>query len=460
MSTRQNTEPSAAINSRNDLVAWIEAGAKPAEAWLVGTEHEKFVLRQDTFEPVPFQGENGISALMRGFMACCGWEPIFEGDNIIALRRALGEPGANVSLEPGGQFELSGAPLKTIHETAAETEQHLRQCHKAGGPLGLSFMAMGFAPTWSLEETAKMPKRRYDIMTRYMPKVGTRGLDMMYRTATIQTNLDFSDEADMTQKLRIGLALQPVVTALFASSPFTEGKPNGFKSMRSEIWRHTDPDRTGMQPFAFEEGMGYERLVDYALDVPMYFVYRDGRYIDTAGASFRDFMAGRLPGLEGERATLDDWSDHLTTLFPEVRIKRFMEMRGADAGRAEMINALPALWVGLLYDGPSREAAWELVKDWSEEERQRLRDEVPRLALQTPFRAGSVQVVARRMLEIASEGLKSRGLKNAAGEDERVYLAPLEEIAESGTTHADLYLERFHGTWGGRIDPIFAATAV
>lgn len=460
MSTRQNTKPSAPISSRDDLVAWIEAGAKPPGEWRLGTEHEKFVFRQDTFEPVLYGGDNGISALMRGMMECCGWEPIVEGENIIALKRAFGEPGANVSLEPGGQFELSGAPLRTVHETAAETEQHLRQCHKAGGPLGLNFMAMGFAPTWSLAETAKMPKARYGIMTPYMSKVGTRGLDMMYRTATIQTNLDFADEADMTQKLRISLALQPVATALFASSPFTEGKPNGFKSMRSEIWRHTDPDRTGMLPFAFEDGMGYERLVDYALDVPMYFVYRDGKYIDTAGASFRDFMAGKLPGLEGERATLDDWSDHLTTLFPEVRIKRFMEMRGADAGRAEMINALPAMWSGLLYDRSARAAAWDLVKDWSGEERQRLRDEVPRLALQTPFRGGDVRDLALRVLRIASDGLKARAFANAAGEDERIYLEPLEEIAETGVTKADRLLEKFHGEWGRRIEPVFAEAAI
>ena len=460
MSTRQNTKPSAPIESRDDLVAWISSGAKPSSEWSLGTEHEKFVFRQDTYAPVPHEGEQGISALMRGFMACCGWEPIFEGESIIALKRAFGEKGANVSLEPGGQFELSGAPLKSVHDTAAETEQHLMQCHKAGGPLGLSFMALGFAPTWTLEETPKVPKQRYDIMTRYMPKVGSRGLDMMYRTATIQANLDFGGEADMTQKMRISLALQPIATALFASSPFTEGQPNGFKSMRSEVWRDTDADRTGMLPFVFESGMGYERLVDYALDVPMYFVYRDGHYIDAAGASFRDFLAGKLPGLEGVRPTMDDWSDHMTTLFPEVRVKRFIEMRGADGGRAEMINALPALWAGLLYDTTAQDAAWDLVKDWNEEERQLLRDTVPRLALQAPFRDGTVQDVARRVLEISAAGLKARGNVNDAGEDERTYLSPLEEIAESGMTNADRYLEKFHGSWGGRIMPIFAEVAI
>ena len=460
MSTRQNTAPGAPIASRADLVEWIAAGETPASDWRMGTEHEKFVFRQDTHEAVAHEGERGISALMRGLMGCCGWEPIFEGKDIIALKRALGEPGGNVSLEPGGQFELSGAPLRTVHETAAETEEHLIQCHKAGGPLGLSFMALGFAPTWALSETAKMPKKRYDIMTRYMPTVGTRGLDMMYRTATIQTNLDFADERDLVEKLRVTLALQPVATALFASSPFTEGQPNGFKSMRSEVWRHTDPNRTGMLPFAFEDGMGYERLVDYALDVPMYFVYRDGRYIDAAGASFRDFMNGALEQLPGERPTIDDWSDHMTTIFPEVRVKRFLEMRGADGGRADMIAALPAFWAGLLYDRAARAAAYDLIKGWTVDERQSLRDEVPRLALQTPFRDGTLRDVALLVLEIAEQGLKSRGYANAAGDDERIFLSPLQEIAHSGMTVADRYLESFNGAWQGRIERVFAEAAI
>ncbi|MCH9806889.1 MAG: glutamate--cysteine ligase [Alphaproteobacteria bacterium] len=460
MSTRQNTQQGEPIGSRDELVQWIAEGEKPTADWRLGTEHEKFVFKQDSFEPVPYDGETGISALMQGLMGCCGWEPIIEQSNIIGLKRAFGQPGANVSLEPGGQFELSGAPLETIHETAAETDEHLRQCHRAGGPLGLSFMGLGASPMWSLKETPKVPKQRYGIMTQYMPKVGSMGLEMMYRTATIQVNLDFGDEADMTQKMRIALALQPVATALFASSPFTEGKPNGFKSLRSEIWRFTDPDRTGMLPFVFEDGMGYERLVDYALDVPMYFVYRDGRYIDAAGSCFRDFLAGRLPGLPGEIPTIDDWSDHVTTLFPEVRVKRFIEMRGADGGRADMIAALPALWAGLLYDGASREAAWDLVKDWTQTERQALRDEVPRLALQTPFRGGVLLDVARQVVAIAADGLKARDRINSAGEDERIFLAPLEDIVESGMTNADRYLEKFHGSWKGRIEPIFAEASL
>lgn len=460
MSTRQDAAPSEVIGSRKDLVAWIAAGEKPREDWRIGTEHEKFVFHGDTRAPVAHEGADGISALMSGFMECCGWEPITEGDNIIALKRALGEPGATVSLEPGGQFELSGAPLRTVHETAAETEEHLRQCHRAGGPLGLGFLGIGFAPSWTLEEMPHVPKKRYGIMTRYMTKVGTRGLDMMYRTATIQANLDFGSEADMVKKLRVALAWQPVATALFASSPFTEGRPNGFKSMRSEIWRHTDPDRTGMLAFAFEDGMGYEAFVDYALKVPMYFVYRDGNYIDVAGASFQDFMAGKLTGFEGERPTLDDWSDHLTTLFPEARLKRFLEMRGADGGRAEMINALPALWAGLLYDADVLDAAWNRVSDWTSEERQKLRDEVPRLALETPFRDGHVADLAREMVELAAQGLAKRNFRNAADVDERHYLTPLMEIVETRRTVADQLLEKYHGPWGGDIAWAFAETAM
>ena len=459
MSTRLETAPSELVGSRDDLVAWIEAGAKPKAQWLIGTEHEKFVFERATHAPVPYEGPRGIRALMMGLMDCCGWDPVMEGANIIALKKAPGKPGGTVSLEPAGQFELSGAPLADLHQTAAETHQHLEEALRAAGRLGLAFLGAGFSPRWTLRETPQMPKARYDVMTRYMPKVGSRGLDMMYRTSTIQTNLDFADEADMVRKLRVGLALQPVATALFASSPFTDGKPNGFKSMRSEVWRDTDRSRTGMLPFVFESGMGYEAYVDYALGVPMYFVYRDGRYIDVAGASFRDFMAGKLPGLDGERPTLDDWSDHLTTLFPEVRLKRFMEMRGADGGLEPMITALSAFWTGLLYDGASLEAAWSLVADWTAEERQRLRDEVPRLALDTPFRGTPLIEVAREAVAIARQGLAARGRLDAAGRDERCYLEPVEAIAESGRTTADEMLARYHGAWKGRVDPVFEAYA-
>lgn len=455
MSTRQTGAPSAVVRSRDDLVGWIAAGSKPRENWRIGTEHEKFVFHTDTLRPVPYEGPRGIRALMEALMQRYGWEPIMENENIIALRRPKGQGSEAISLEPGGQFELSGAPLANLHETCAETHEHLNQVLAVGEKLGIGFLGLGFTPKWTLAEIPRMPKQRYAVMTRYMPKVGTRGLDMMYRTATIQVNLDFADEADMVKKFRVSLALQPVATALFASSPFTEGRPNGFKSLRSEIWRHTDPHRSGMLPFVFEPGMSFDRYVEYALDVPMYFVFRDGRYIDVAGASFRDFMAGRLAQLPGERPTLDDWSDHLTTLFPEVRMKRFLEMRGADGGRWRRICALPALWVGLLYDQTALDAAWDLVKDWSAEERQALRDQVPREALSTPFRRGTVRDVAREALAIAEAGLKARNRVNTKGEDETVYLEFLLDTVASGRTPADELLARYEGPWNRQIDPVF-----
>jgi glutamate--cysteine ligase len=455
MSTRQDSAPSPTVRSRDDLVAWIAAGSKPRADWRIGTEHEKFLFYTDTLRPVPYDGRRGVRALMEGLIARFGWQPIMEGQNIIALKRPEGQPGGTVSLEPGGQFELSGEPLATVHEIGAETQQHLNQVIAVGEPLGIGLLGVGFAPNWKLAETPRMPKQRYEVMRRYMPLVGTRGLDMMYRTATIQVNLDFGDEADMVKKFRVSLALQPVVTAIFACSPFTEGKPNGYLSMRSEVWRHTDPDRSGMIPFVFEPGMSFERYADYALSVPMYFVYRDGRYVDVAGASFRDFMAGHLVQLPGERPTLDDWSDHLTTLFPEVRMKRFLEMRGADGGRWRRICALPALWTGLLYDQGALDAGWDLVKDWSAEERQGLRDAVPRTALHTRFRRTDVLELARQTLAIARSGLERRVRTNADGEDERKFLEPVEAILGSGSTPAEEMLSRYETEWGRSTDPLF-----
>jgi glutamate--cysteine ligase len=455
MSTRQDSAPSPTVRSRDDLVAWIAAGCKPREQWRIGTEHEKFLFHTDTLRPVPYEGPRGVRALMEGLIARFGWQPIMEGANIIALKRPDGEQGGTVSLEPGGQFELSGEPLGTIHEIGAETEQHLTQVLTVGETLKIGFLGVGFSPKWTLAETPRMPKQRYEVMTRYMPKVGTRGLDMMYRTATIQVNLDFADEADMVKKFRVSLALQPVVTAIFACSPFTEGKPNGFLSLRSEVWRHTDAARSGMIPFVFEPGMSFDRYTEYALSVPMYFVYRDGRYVDVAGASFRDFMAGRLPQLPGERPTLDDWSDHLTTLFPEVRMKRFLEMRGADGGRWRRICAVPALWTGLLYDQGALDAAWDLVKDWSAEERQGLRDAVPRSGLKTPFRRSTVLELARQVLAISTAGLKQRGFVDANGDTEARFLAPVEGILASGSTPAEEMLARYETEWGRSTDPLF-----
>jgi len=455
MSTREDTTRSPSIESKDELVAWFEAGCKPADQWRIGTEHEKFVFQTADRNPVPYEGPTGINALMRAMISCCGWHPIEENGNIIALRKAPGVAGGTISLEPGGQFELSGAPLETVHETCAETGTHLREVLRVGEPLGIGFLGLGFSPKWTIEETPLMPKPRYGIMMDYMPKVGSLGLDMMFRTTTIQVNLDFSDEADMVKKLRVSLALQSVATALFASSPFTEGKPNGFQSMRSEVWRDTDSNRTGILPFAFEQGMGFERYVDYALKVPMYFVYRNGQYIDATGACFGDFLDGKLEQLPGEKPTLDDWSDHLTTLFPEVRLKRFLEMRGADGGRWDRICALPALWVGLLYDKAALDAAFDLISDWSVEEIQMLRDTVPREGLRTRFRDQTVQDLAGEVLKIARTGLVARGRLNEDGRDETIFLTALEDIVASGRTVSDELLALYHGRWQGRVAPIF-----
>ena len=460
MSTREAEVESRTISSRDDLVGWIAEGEKPRSRWLIGTEHEKFVFKTTSLAPVPYDGADGIRALMEAMMARFGWQAIMEGDNLIALRRpkselAPGGIGGSISLEPGGQFELSGAPLANLHDTAAETSQHLREVLAVGETLGIGFLGVGFSPKWALKDVPQMPKQRYGVMTRYMPQVGKRGLDMMYRTATIQVNLDFGSEADMVQKLRVSLALQPIATALFASSPFTEGKPNGFKSMRSEVWRDTDKNRTGMLPFVFEPGMGYERYVDYALGVPMYFVYRDGRYIDVAGASFLTFVDGKLPQLPGERATLDDWSDHLTTLFPEVRLKKFLEMRGADSGGGARITALSAFWTGLLYDPAALDAAFDLIKDWTAPEREALRNAVPAQGLAAPFRKGTARDIARRALAISQAGLRARKVINTHSQDESIYLASLESVVHSGMTLADELLELYHGRWNRSVDPIF-----
>jgi len=441
------------ITSRDDLVNYLASGEKPKADWRIGTEHEKFVFRLKDRKPVPYEGPDGIRAILEGLQRF-GWQPSMEGGKIIGLQCEEGSL-ANISLEPGGQFELSGAPMEVLHQTCAELHDHLAQVKEVGEELGIGFLGLGFTPDWSIADIPQMPKGRYGIMTRYMQKTGKHGLDMMYRSCTVQVNLDFASEADMVKKLRVSLALQPIATALFANSPFTEGKPNGFLSMRSEVWRDTDGDRTGMLPFVFEDGFGYERYVDYALDVPMYFVYRDGVYHDVTGKSFRDFLDGKLEGFEGEVPTIGDWSNHLTTIFPEARIKKYMEMRGADAGPWGRICALPALWVGVLYDGGVLDAAWDMVKDWTAEERQRLRDDVPRLGLKTPFRGGTVQDLARQMLDLAQEGLKRRGAGDGAGADERIFLSALEEIVEKGKTPAEELLELYQGRWNGTVAPVY-----
>jgi glutamate--cysteine ligase len=418
------------IETRDELVAWLAAGSKPRLQFRLGTEHEKFAFTLAGHRPVPYDGKRSIRALLQGMQHLLGWEPIIEDGNLIGLFDAAG--GGAISLEPGGQFELSGAPLETVHQTSAELMAHRAQVNEVARPLGIGFLGIGMTPSWSRADMPMMPKGRYRIMTAYMPKVGKLGLDMMYRTCTVQTNLDFSSEADMVRKLRVSLALQPVATALFANSPFTEGKPNGFVSYRSEIWRDTDADRSGMLPWAFEPGMGFERWVDYALDVPMYFIKHDDRYVDVAGQSFRDLMAGRLAGRPGVRATISDWANHISTIFPEVRLKRYLEMRGSDSAVSRSLPALPAYWVGLLYDDDALAAAWDLVKDWSAQERQRLRDEVPRLGFKAKVRGRSVLELAQATLAIAEQGLRRRGRLDAGGRDETGYLRPLQEVVARG----------------------------
>src|SRR5216117_117251 len=404
------------LQSRDELVAWLEAGAKPAAEFRIGTEHEKTPFTLSGHHPVAYEGARGIGALLEGMKLLLGWEPIMEDGNIIGLFDVTG--GGAISLEPGGQFELSGAPVETVHQTCSELMAHLAQVKEIARPLGIGFLGLGMTPNWSRNEIPMMPKGRYRIMTAYMPKVGKHGLDMMYRTCTVQTNLDYSSEADMVKKLRVSLALQPVATAMFANSPFTEGKPNGFLSFRSEIWRDTDPDRCGMLPWAFEPGMGFERYVDYALDVPMYFVKRDDEYIDVSGLSFRDLLQGRLPGLPGERATISDWANHILTIFPEVRLKRYLEMRGADSGPWQRLPALPAFWVGLLYDDDSLEAAWDLVKHWNAHERQALRDDVPRFGFKARIRDRYLFEIAKECLKLSHAGLRRRGRIDQLGRDE------------------------------------------
>ncbi|SEI63752.1 glutamate--cysteine ligase [Frateuria terrea] len=442
---------STPIESRQQLADYLAAGEKPREAWRIGTEHEKFGFRTDDLRPPTYEGERGIRALLEGLASRYGWEIAREGETPVALTRGK----ANITLEPAGQLELSGAPVENIHQTCCEVNTHLDEVRSVADGLGLGFLGMGFQPKWRRDEMPWMPKGRYKIMREYMPKVGNLGLDMMTRTCTVQVNLDFSSEADMVKKFRASLALQPVATALFADSPFTDGKPNGFLSYRSQVWTDTDPHRTGMLDFVFQDGFGYERYVDYILGVPMYFSYQDGRYIDLAGQDFRRFLDGRLEAVPGTRATMKDWADHLTTAFPEVRLKQYLEMRGADGGPWNRLCALPALWVGLLYDDEALDAAWDLVKDFTMEERHALRDGVPRQALKLPFRRGSVGDLAAETLKIAAHGLKRRARLNRNGADESIFLQPMIEIVEAKQTPAERKLELFHGPWNGSIDPLF-----
>lgn len=450
----RDTSDDTPIASKADLVARLESGGKPKSAWRIGTEHEKVGFRKADRRPVPYEGRGGIRQLLDGMEGLLGWEPILDRGLPIGLYSPTG--GGAISLEPGGQFELSGAPLETLHETCAETYAHMAQVREIADPLGVGFLGLGISPVWSLAETPVMPKSRYAIMSSYMPKVGTRGLDMMFRTATVQVNLDFADEADMVKKMRVSLALQPIATALFANSPVLDGRPTGRLSERSEIWRDTDNARAGMTPFVFEQGYGFERYVDWALDVPMYFVKRGDTYHEATHVTFRQYMAGALrDSVPDGMPTRGDWDNHLSTLFPEVRLKRFLEMRGADSGPTRRILALPAFWVGLLYDETSLDAAWELVRDWTDEERQTLRDRVPTTALATPFRNRTVLEIARDAVALSRDGLARRRRLNRHGVDETVYLEPLEETLALGRTPAELLLDKLSGPWAGDLGRVF-----
>ena len=446
-----------------DFAAHLASGSKPKADWRIGAEHEKFGFRPSTLAPVPYDGERGVHALLTGLMRDYGWQPVTEPDmngtdtpTLIGAERPNDTGGvANISLEPGGQFELSGAPLSTMHEICAETARHLKETRAVAEPLDIGFLGMGFTPEWRRDEIPVMPKGRYRIMRNYMPKVGGMGLDMMFRTCTVQANLDFASEADMVLKFRTSLALQPVATALFANSPFVEGKPTGWLSSRARVWTDTDADRTGLLAFVFEDGFGFETYARYALDVPMYFVKRGGRYLDASGKSFRAFMAGELDVVPGERPGMKDWADHLSTIFPEVRLKTYLEMRGADCGPQASICALPALWTGVLYDDAALNAAWDLCKHWTVEERERLRLDAARIGLKAQVAGRTLRDVAVDMVAIAREGLKRRAQFSGGMVDETTFLTGLEEIADSGMTPADRLLELYHGPWGGDVRPAF-----
>lgn len=447
------------IENKQDLISLISKGCKPKSEWRIGTEHEKFGYCLQALTPAPYEGKCGIEDLMVSLKENFDWQEMREEGKLIGLLApkydGASEISGSITLEPGGQFELSGAPLATIHQTCKEVHDHLRQVRAVADEHGRGFLGMGFAPTWKLEDVPIMPKGRYKIMREYMQQVGTLGREMMFRSSTVQVNLDFASEADMLKKLRVSVALQPIATALFANSPFKDGKPNGFLSYRSEVWKHTDNSRTGMLPFMFEEGAGFESYVDYALTVPMYFVYRDGKYINATGESFKDFLEGKLKCLPGEKPTMDDWENHLSTLFPEVRMKQFLEMRGADAGSWQNLCGLPALFVGLLYDDAALDQAYQLIKDWTTVEMLEMRNAVPKTALQTKFRNTTLQQIAMQVVDISRAGLNARNLLDANGQNETHFVDHIAEIARSGKTQAQIMLDKYHGEWNGDLTHLF-----
>ncbi len=442
--------PETQLTDPRELAEWLETGCRPKSEWRIGTEHEKFGFHRDDLSPLAYAGPSGIRAVLEG-LAGFGWSPVLENDKPIALKK----DDCSITLEPGGQLELSGGLLDSLHETCREVNRHLDEVKAVADPLNVGFLGMGFHPLARREDIHWMPKARYEIMRRHMPRVGQLGLDMMTRTCTVQVNLDFSSEADMVDKFRASLALQPIATAMFANSPFLEGRPSGYLSYRSHIWTDTDPYRTGTLPWVFQSGMGFERYTDWMLDVPMYFVRRKGRFIDTAGASFRDFLAGRLDALPGEQPTLADWEDHLTTAFPEVRLKRFLEMRGADGGPWHRLCALPAFWVGLLYDSDNLAACLDLTADWSAEERDRMRLDVARQGLAATIRGRTIRELSRELLDMARDGLNRRARLDASGASESGFLQTLERIVDSGVTPAEEKLKKWEGAWNRRVEPVF-----
>ncbi|XP_024360231.1 glutamate--cysteine ligase A, chloroplastic isoform X2 [Physcomitrium patens] len=430
--------------TKEDLVDFLRSGCKPKSEWRIGTEHEKLGFQLDTLKRMTF---DQISKLLDGMASRFGYERVMEGENIIGLSK----DGASVSLEPGGQFELSGAPLKDVHACQRELDTHLEQVNIIGKELGLRFAGIGYEPKWPLSERPNVPKARYQVIKDYFPKIVITevGFETMYQTCTAQVNLDFDSEQDMINKLRVGLSLQPLATALFANSPFWEGKPAGYKTYRSFLWSQFDDDRTGELPFVFDDDFGFEKYTEYALNVPMLMVHRNDNWRDVSGASFKNFMAGKLEAYPGEKPSLNDWMNHLGTMYPEVRLKKYLEMRGADCCPKDFLNALPAFWVGLLYDEQSLKNCLDIIRDWSNDDRGFLRKEVPNQGILTPFREGTLQDVAKDVLKLAKDGLARRGLQ------EGKFLAPLEEVATTGVTLAERMLKLYEEEWDGRVDPIF-----
>ncbi|MEM7069177.1 MAG: glutamate--cysteine ligase [Pseudomonadota bacterium] len=450
----RDTTDNQPVENNEQLVGWLAEGCKPKEQWRIGTEHEKFGFCTESFQPVPYEGDKGIAAILNALKKETGWEAINDDGNIIGLFNPV--EGGAISLEPGGQFELSGAPLETIHETCRESNQHLAQVKKIAADLGIGFLGLGGSPLWTFAETPMMPKSRYNIMKNYMPKVGTQGHDMMFRTTTIQVNLDFSDERDMVRKLQLSLKLQSMASALFANSPFTEGKPNGLLSWRSDIWRDVDNQRSGYHPFMLADDFSFQKYVDWAMDVPMYFIIRDGKYHDCTHVTFRQFLDGDLKGeVEDWRANMGDWGNHMSTLFPDVRLKRFLEMRGADGGPWQRICALPAFWVGLLYSDSALSAAEDVTADWGADMVGTLRDDVPKHGLKAEINGKPLLHFAKEILEISRSGLEERGNENSDGLDETAFLAPLEDVVGSGRTPAEVMLDQYHKEWGEDILKVF-----